>query len=228
MDDEDISRRGMSTVLQEVHDISVIAESRFTGQSLPNVIAQGPDVVLIGLRAKVGLGLAAGIARDCPHTRVLILVGDHSYQFVYEAISAGVTGMLVRGADAGELVYAVRKVAAGLTVIDPVIATILFDRLRMLGQAVGSSQVAALENLSPRERDVLLRLAIGENNQEIARSMHVSVATVKCHVSNIFVKLDVRDRLGAALVARLAGVSTAGDGSNPGPEWRDDLRVAGP
>lgn len=201
MDDEAFARKGMCLVLEETPDIRVVVESRVSRSALKVVADRRPDVVLIGLGPEMALGLVGELTSRYAGTRVIVLTSAPTDHFVYEVISAGASALLLREADAWELVYAVRKVADGYAVIDPAIASRLFVRLRSLGQAIRGSDIAALRDLSPRERDVLSGIAAGQSNQEIARNIQVSIATVKSHVSHILAKLGVRDRLEAALLS---------------------------
>jgi DNA-binding NarL/FixJ family response regulator len=208
MDDEDMARRGMSQVLGEAQNIMVVAESRVSRAAVTTARLRKPNVVLVGVRGEAALHLVGDLARG-PETRVLVITSAPTDTLVYGAISAGASGLLLRDTQAEELVYAVRKVADGHAVVDPMITSWLLDRLRSSATDVAGSRPAAVKDLSPRELDVLARVAAGWTNQEIARSIQVSLATVKSHVSNILAKLGVRDRLGAALLARQAGIVAA-------------------
>lgn len=223
MDDEDIARKGMSLVLEEAEDIRVVAQSRVGRAALATAAQHRPDVILLGVRGESALRLIEDLADGRSGARILLMISTPTDHFMYGAISAGASGILLRDADAQELVYAVRKVADGFAVLDPAIASRLLDRLRSSAGVVENSHVAALDELSRREMEVLAGIAAARTNQEIARSIQVSLPTVKSHVSSILAKLGVRDRLGAALVARQAGIVVAVADRGPGGRRPDGL-----
>lgn len=209
IDDEEMSRRGFSAALEEARDITVVGHARVGTDALALVLARRPHVVLLNLVtnchwvATIQNVLAALPQPDTP--RVIVVTGADTEDCLLPAVRAGVAGVLLRSLSVNELMYAVRQVAMGHSVLSPGATACLFTRLRPLADLKGRN-ITSLEVLSQREREVLAGLASGKSNQEIAAEIHLTVATVKSHVSNILTKLEVRDRLQAALLGQLASI----------------------
>ena len=161
--------------------------------------------VLDGLRA------ARQVITIAPATRVLILTTFDADEYVYEALRAGVSGFLLKDATAGQLIAAVRSVAAGDALIDPVITRRLISQLTLAAKPQGDSGIPVrLSTLTSREIDVFRLVAQGLSNAEIARDLVVEENTVKTHVSRILTKLNLRDRVQAVVLAYESGFITPG------------------
>lgn len=144
--------------------------------------------------------------RRLPSTRVLILTTFGLDDYIVEALRAGASGFVLKDVPAAELVHAVRVVAAGEALLSPVVTRRLLDRVGRRLPVPIASQPAALDELTGREHDVLELLARGLSNAEIAETLIVGEATVKTHVSKVLMKLGLRDRVQAAVLAYEIGL----------------------
>ncbi len=225
--DEELARLGFCAALAEAPGIGVVGHAPVSGAG-PSSLREGrPDVVLLstgtdGDWAGAVLAMRTGTPGR-PGARVIVVVDGGDEDQVMQAVCAGASGVLLRNVSAAELDYAIRQVAQGYSVLSPAVTSWMLTRLRALATLAtlgrrGGPGNEALSGLSERERQILAALAVGKSNQEIAAEAHLSLATVKSHVSSVLAKLDVRDRLQAALF----GVS-AGIGSDACPQL--DVRV---
>jgi DNA-binding NarL/FixJ family response regulator len=210
-DDEEMSRRGFAAALDETGGIAVVGLTRIGDDVHRLVLSCRPHVVLINAAtASDWAGTVRDIVADLPlpeTPKVIVVIGAEIEDYLFQAVQAGATGVLLRSMSGEELSYAVRNVAMGHSVISPAATSFMLTRLRLVaGRGGGSGSIAAIDDLSPREREILAGLAVGKSNQEIATATHLSLATVKSHVSNILIKLGVRDRVQAALLGQSAGV----------------------
>lgn len=211
VDDEEMSRRGFSTALDESQGITLIGSTRVGDDLYRSVRSGRPDVVLLNSATDndwigaVRELLARSAQPEAP--RVIVVTGADDR--LLQAVQAGAAGVLLRNVSVGELGYAVRHVAAGHSVISPAATSYVLARLRVAADSASGdvAGMAAIGVLSRRERQILAGLAAGRSNREIAFETRLTVATVKSHVSSILTKLDVRDRLQAALLAQRAGMA---------------------
>jgi len=207
-DDHPMYRYGLTAVLEQAEDIEVVgtvgdgaALVRAVGEHRPDVVVT--DLTMPGLD---GVAASAQLSRAHPGLGVLVLTMHEDDDHVLAALRAGARGYLVKGADGAEIVRAVLAVAAG----DAVYGGSVAGRIVALctsGQQ-GPAARPAFPELTPRERDVLVLLSEGCRNHEIARRLSLSDKTVRNHVSQVLLKLQVPDRTAAALKARDAGVGT--------------------
>ncbi len=211
-DDEEMSRRGFAAALDETRGVAVVGFTTVGAEVHSSVLSCRPHVVLINAAtASDWAGTVRGIVTDLPlpeTPKVIVVIGAEIEDYLFQAVQAGATGVLLRSMSVEELSYAVHNVAMGHSVISPAATSFMLTRLRLVvGRAGGSiAATAAINELSRREREILAGLAVGKSNQEIAKATHLSIATVKSHVSNILIKLGVRDRVQAALLGQSAGV----------------------
>ena len=205
-DDQRMVRRGLAVILQAEPDIAVVAEAGDGREAVALVRRHRPAVALLDIRMPVmdGLEAARQVLALGPVTRVLILTTFDADEYVYEALRAGVSGFLLKDAPADQLVTAVRSLAAGDALIDPVITRRLISRF-VLAARPRSALPIELSTLTARELDVLRLLARGLSNIEIARELVVEESTVKTHVSRILIKLNLRDRVQAVVLAYESG-----------------------
>ncbi len=218
-DDEKLIRSGWATMLSVHDDIEVVGEA---GDGRAAVEAgAGADVVLMDIRMPGMDGLAATqeLARRSPSTRVVVVTTFENDQLVWGALRAGAAGYVLKRAPAGELVDAVRLVHSRDAVLFP-------DALRRIASPHhGTAKRHAHAELTPRELDVLRRIALGQNNAEIAATLYVSKETVKTHVRNVLDKLGARDRTQAAVLAYERGLvfpgGTCDQGLAPGGGGRE-------
>jgi DNA-binding NarL/FixJ family response regulator len=207
VDDDALVRAGLTMMLDGTHGITVVGEAA-DGDEVPRAIdAHAPDVVLMDLRMPRMGGIAATKRlrgrRNPPE--VIVLTTFDADDHVLRALRVGASGYLLKDTPPERIVDAVRRVAAGDPILSPQITRRLMDRVATEAGAYERAR-AALSTLSPRERDVVLAVARGRTNAEIATELYMSVATVKAHVSHILTKLDLANRTQIALLAHDAGV----------------------
>ncbi len=206
-DDQAMVRTGFRMILSAERDLAVVADAA-NGREAINLTARlNPDVVLMDIRMPIvdGIAATAAITGD-PGTlaRVLMLTTFDDDQSVYQALSAGASGFLLKDAPADELVTAIRVVAAGEGILAPGVTRRVIDGFAR--RRASPADRAAVERLSAREQDVLLLMANGRNNSEIAADLFIGEATVKTHVGRVLDKLGARDRVQAVIVAYRSGI----------------------
>jgi DNA-binding NarL/FixJ family response regulator len=208
-DDQQMVRRGLRVILDAEPDITVIAEAGDGVEALDLVRHEPPMVALLDIRMPNLDGLAAArqVIALSPDTRVLILTTFDADDYVYEALRAGASGFLLKDAPADQLISAVRTLAAGDALIDPSITRRLISRFALAARGP-ESVPPSLEQLTPRELEVLRLVARGLSNVEIARELVIEENTVKTHVSRILMKLDLRDRVQVVVLAYESGFVT--------------------
>jgi len=197
-DDHPVVRAGLQAMLASQPDFELVGEAT-TGVEVVALAAQlHPDVVLIDLRMAEldGAGATVQIRAQQPKMPVLVLTTYDSNADILRAIEAGATGYLLKDTPRDELFAAIRTASQGKAVLAPVVAT------KLLRQR----QMPAEEKLSARELEVLTLVARGASNKEIARTLHLSEATVKSHLIHLFEKLGVSDRTAAVTIALERGV----------------------
>jgi DNA-binding NarL/FixJ family response regulator len=211
-DDQALVRRGFAMVLEHEGDIEVVAEAANGLEAIEAARSQRPDVVLMDIRMPELDGLAATerILEECgDQVRIIVLTTFDPDEYIYRALRAGASGFLLKDIPPEGLVAAVRTVADGGALLDPVITRRLIGRFAE--QSPQSQPLAErLERLTERERDVLQCLGGGLNNQEIADALSIGAATVKTHVSSLLSKLGLRDRAQAVVFAYESGLAKAG------------------
>jgi DNA-binding NarL/FixJ family response regulator len=208
-DDQRMVRHGFRVILDSEPGITVVAEAGDGVEAVALVRRHAPAVALLDIRMPVmdGLQAARQVIAFGPATRVLILTTFDADDYVYEALRAGASGFLLKDAPADQLVTAVRSLAAGDALIDPVITRRLISRFTLAARGPGGLP-GELRQLTARELDVLRLLARGLSNIEIARELVVEENTVKTHVSRILMKLGLRDRVQAVVLAYETGFVT--------------------
>ena len=208
-DDQRLVRRGFRVILEAEPGISVVAEAGDGREAVELVRRHAPAVALLDIRMPVmdGLEAARQVLALGPGTRVLILTTFDADEYVYEALRAGVSGFLLKDAPADQLVTAVRSLAAGDALIDPAITRRLISRFALAARGPAGLP-DELSALTARELDVLRLVARGLSNLEIGRELVIEENTVKTHVSRVLMKLGLRDRVQAVVLAYELGFVT--------------------
>lgn len=197
VDDHEMVRLGVSTYLGVQSDIEVVGEAVNGQEGLDKALALRPDVILMDLvMPKMdGIESTKRILAAWPEARIIILTSFIDDEKVYPAIEAGAASYILKTATAEEIAAAIRKTAAGDSALDPQVTTKMMNRLTK------KAQPELADELTNREREVLMLIAQGKSNQEIADELFITLKTVKTHVSNILAKLEVEDRTQAAIYA---------------------------
>jgi len=209
VDDEELVRFGLRTVLEAAGDFTVVGEAGNGADGVTAARELKPDVVLMDIRMPVMDGLAATrqiLALPDP-PQVAVLTTFHVDEYVYAALAAGAAGFLLKDTPPREIAAAVRAVADGTASLSPAVTATLIESY--VDRKVVPRRVEALrkvEGLSDREREVLVLLGSGESNAELAKRLFVSEATVKTYVSRLLTKLDLTNRTQAAILAHEAGL----------------------
>ena len=207
-DDQELVRDGFRMILNHEDDIEVVAEASDGRQAVDLAKRLLPHIVLMDVRMDVMDGLEATrrIMLSGVETRVLILTTFDVDEYVYEALRAGASGFLLKDVSAAQLVDGVRVIAGGEALLAPSVTRRLLERFTPQLPTVDRTLTAAIESLSPRELEILRLLASGFSNAELAAHFFVSEATVKTHLTHVFRKLRVRDRVQAVIAAYDAGL----------------------
>jgi len=207
-DDQRLLRAGFRVILGSEPGIDVVGEAADGQEAVEAARSLRPAVVLMDIRMPNMDGLeAAGVILTETDCRVLILTTFDSDEYVYAALRAGASGFLLKDAPREQLIAAVRSVAAGDALIDPSITRRLIQQFA-LATKPSSQDPRELESLTPRERDVLRLVAQGLTNAEIASRLTVEESTAKSHVGRILMKLHLRDRVQAVVLAYESGFVT--------------------
>jgi DNA-binding NarL/FixJ family response regulator len=216
VDDQELVRTGFRLFLETQDDLEVIGEAGDGREAVERAHELRPDVVLMDIRMPQMDGVeatarlaAAGIE---PPPRVLVLTTFDLDEYVFGALRAGAAGFLLKDAPRERLVVAIRVVHGGEALLSPSITRRLVEDFAARTDPLQPS-AALLDELTPREREVLVLVARGLSNGEIAERLIVTEATVKSHVGNLLLKLDLRDRVQAVVFAYEHGIVVAGEGA---------------
>jgi DNA-binding NarL/FixJ family response regulator len=209
VDDEDLVRFGLRTILDLTDDIDVVGEASDGAQAVSAARALRPEVVLMDIRMPRVDGLAATrqILDQPDPPKVVILTTFHLDEYVYSALQAGASGFLLKDTPPRQIVAAIRAVAAGSEMLSPAVTRRLIAEYvapRDHPQRIESRRKLAL--LSDRERDVLTLIGRGLSNADAAQNLFMSEATIKTYVSRMLTKLGLANRTQAAILAHEAGL----------------------
>ena len=214
-DDQELVRDGFCVIL-EAAGFVVAGEAADGAQAVEIAARERPDVVLMDVRMPVMDGLEATrqlkASPDAP--KVVILTTFDLDDYVYEALRAGASGFLLKDAPRADLIAAIRLAAAGDALLAPSVTRRLIEAFARRPASMTPSP-SRLSSLTPRERDILLLVARGHSNTEIAAELVVSEATVKTHIGHLLAKLGLRDRVQAVILAYETGLVVPG--GEPGP-----------
>jgi DNA-binding NarL/FixJ family response regulator len=201
VEDQTLMRQGLKTILDLEPGLRVIGEATDGESGLRQALELRPDVVLMDVQMPRlnGVEATAQLCRQWPEAKVIILTTFDRDDYVYQGVRAGAMGYLLKDAPAHQLIETIRRVNAGEAFIQPEIAS------RALREMMRPSS-STIESLSEREREVLVLLAQGASNRDMAEKLFITEGTVKNHVSNILAKLQAENRTQAADIARRQGL----------------------
>lgn len=204
-DDHPLFRKGLRALLSATPDIDIVGEAT-TGQEAVELAAElQPDVILMDLQMPGINGVEATrqILHTSPHIRILVVTLFEDDASVFTALRAGARGYVLKDAQEGEMLRAIRAVGSGEAIFSPVVATRLIDYFAMPRPNIAQG---LFPTLTEREREILQLIARGSSNSDIAKYLSLSGKTVSNYISNIFGKLQVTDRAQAVIRARDAGL----------------------
>ena len=214
-DDDDLMRAGLKAVLSSDNTIDVIGEAGDGRTAIQQARAGRPDVVLMDVRMPDldGISATRELLAVSPEIKVAILTTFERDEYIFGALSAGASGFLLKRTKPEELIAAIHTLAAGDSLLSPSVTTRVIER--MAGQPVGPSEASKrLDELTPREREVLEHIGRGQSNGEIAAAFFIEESTVKTHVKRILMKLGLRDRVQAVIFAYESGLVSPGPKSS--------------
>jgi DNA-binding NarL/FixJ family response regulator len=208
VDDDELMRAGLKAVLSSDDEIEVVAESADGRAAVEQAIAFSPDVVLMDVRMPGLDGIAATreLLAVSPDVRVVILTTFEQDDYVFGALHAGASGFLLKRTRPEDLISAIHTVAAGDSLLSPAVTRRVIEAVARR-PLPDESAARRLEQLTPREREVLALVARGLSNSEIASELFVEESTVKTHVKRILGKLQARDRVQAVIFAYETGLA---------------------
>ncbi len=214
VDDQALVRSGFTVLLRSDPDLEVVGEAADGAEAVALALRERPDVILMDIRMPDVDGIEATrrITADdrTAGCRVLILTTFDLDEYVFEALRAGASGFLLKDTLPEELLAAVRVIADGEALLAPSITRRLIEEFSQRPAGTPAEENPGLALLTEREHEVLVAVARGNSNAEIAESLYMSVATAKTHVSRLLTKLGVRDRAQLVVVAYESGVVTPG------------------
>ncbi len=213
VDDQELVRSGFVVLLRSSIDIEVVGEAGDGAEAWELCRRTAPDVVLMDVRMPRMDGIEATrrILSDptCANTRVLVLTTFDQDELVLEALRAGASGFLLKDTRPAQLLDAISVIASGDALLAPAVTRRMIELLSALPDPAAPPQD---DGLTEREREVLVAVANGLSNQEIADRLHMGYGTVKTHVSHLLTKLDCRDRAQLVMRAYESGVTVPGSG----------------
>ena len=213
VDDQDRVGEGYAVMLSRCDDIEVVGQAREGSEALAVAIHERPDVVLMDIRMPVMDGLEAtrrlGADSRTASCKVVILTTFDLDEYVFEALRLGASGFLLKDTRRDQLIDAIRVVAAGEALLSPRITRTIIEEFTSR-PSIDTAKAKLLETITERERDVLLSVARGASNAEIAEALFMGAGTVKTHVSHLLTKIDARDRAQMVVFAYESGFIRAG------------------
>jgi DNA-binding NarL/FixJ family response regulator len=215
-DDDDLMRAGLVELLSGEPEIEIVGQARTGREAVDRARRLEPDVVLMDVRMPDLDGIAATreLARAAPGARVLILTTFEQDDYIFGALRAGASGFLLKRTKPEELIGAVHTVGAGDSLLSPSVTRRVIDRMAQQPAPDPASR-AKLDELTPREREVLELVAGGLSNREIAKELVIEEATVRSHIRRILMKLDLRDRVQIVIFAYETGMNRGAGAADP-------------
>ena len=208
-DDQEMVRDGLAAILDAEADLEIVGTAADGGEAVELARRERPDVVVMDVRMPGMDGIeATQVITGSELARVLVLTTFDLDEYVYQAVRAGASGFLLKDAPRQRLADAIRSVARGDMLVDPVVTRRLVERFAAPRSRDDDRRLGVLTS---REREVLVEVGRGLSNVEIAQSLHVGEATVKTHISALLRKLELRDRVQAVVLAYECGLVTPGE-----------------
>jgi DNA-binding NarL/FixJ family response regulator len=216
VDDDDLMRAGLRSVLASDDSIEVVGEAGDGRVAITEIAARKPHVVLMDIRMPDldGISATREVLAASPEVKVVVLTTFEQDDYIFEALNAGASGFLLKRTKPEELISAIHTVAEGDSLLSPSVTRRVIDR--MAAQPMPAVPGARLDVLTPREQEVLESMARGLSNREIAEAFVIEESTVKTHVKRILMKLRLRDRVQAVIFAYEHGLT------RPGPKTTAD------
>jgi DNA-binding NarL/FixJ family response regulator len=214
VDDHALFRDGVSAILKAAPDVEVVGEAASGQEALQQAEAVSPDVILMDIQMPDMTGLEATkrILQKAPDVGVIMITMLEDDDSLFAAMRAGARGYVLKGADKVEMLRSVRAVANGEAMFGPAIANRLANFFRQVNTAsLVQDSAKTFPDLTDREHEILELIALGRNNQEIANHLHITTKTVSNHISNVYNKLQVADRVQAIILAKDAGLGKTGE-----------------
>jgi DNA-binding NarL/FixJ family response regulator len=217
VDDQALVRRGFRMILEAEEDIEVVGEAGDGAEAIAEARRLEPDVVLMDVRMPELDGIEATrrlLADGASPTKVVMLTTFDMDEYVYDALRAGASGFLLKDVPPEQLIAGIRSVASGDALLAPSVTRRLIEEFVRSAPDLGAPP-AGMQDLTPRETEVLQLIAGGLSNAEIAKELYVSETTVKTHVAHVLMKLRLRDRVQAVVVAYESGLVRPGAAPRP-------------
>jgi DNA-binding NarL/FixJ family response regulator len=207
-DDDHLMRAGLAELLTADPEIEIVGQASTGREAVEQAHRLSPDVVLMDIRMPDldGIGATRELSRVAPAAKVLILTTFEQDDYVFGALRAGASGFLLKRTRPEELIAAVHTIAAGDSLLSPSVTRLVIDRMAQQPTPELAAQ-GKVDQLTPREREVLQLIARGLSNREIAKTLVVEESTIRTHVKRILMKLDLRDRVQAVIFAYETGLT---------------------
>jgi DNA-binding NarL/FixJ family response regulator len=214
VDDDDLMRAGLRSVLSSDDRIEVVGEAGDGRAALDEIRKLRPNLVLMDIRMPDldGISATREVLAAEPELKIVVLTTFEEDDYIFEALSAGASGFLLKRTKPEELIAAIHTVADGDSLLSPSVTRRVIDRMATQPPAALSGK--RLERLTPREREVLELVGRGLSNREIAEAFFIEESTVKTHVKRILMKLGLRDRVQAVILAYETGVIRPGSANS--------------
>jgi DNA-binding NarL/FixJ family response regulator len=215
VDDDDLMRAGLKAVLSSDDAIEVVGEAADGRAAVEQAQALTPEVVLMDVRMPDldGISATREVLASSPDVKVLVLTTFEQNDYIFGALNAGASGFLLKRTSPEKLIAGIHTVAVGDSLLSPSVTRRVIDRMAQ-EPAADRPYDERLDELTPREREVLAQVARGLSNTEIADVLFIEESTVKTHVKRILMKLRLRDRVQAVIFAYESGLTRAGSGSS--------------
>ncbi len=203
IDDQEIFRQGMKMILSSREDMVVAGEGATGLEAYRLCEEHAPDLLLMDIRMPVMDGVEATrrIKRDFPGVQVIILTTFDEDEYIFQALRFGASGYLLKDAPPGKIIEAIREVREGGALMQPNIAARVVEKFRSMSRETEEEIDPRIGSLTAREKEIVQLIGQGKNNRELAGELFITEGTVKNHISNILVKLDLRDRTQLAIFA---------------------------